>query len=179
MKWKTINIFDGRFIISDTGEVYNTFTKHYITPYINNKGYKVIDLYCNGTRKKKLVHRLVAEAFIDNPSNFPVVMHLDDNPLNCNVNNLRWGTYYDNNMQAINEGHLKIPRPDNRKEYYLYNKDNGYGYYFKGIKDVMRFTGINNDSSIRNYLYRKSPITTGSFKGYFINKLGKRSTIIP
>lgn len=170
MEWRSINIFDGRFMVSNTGEVYNSFTKHYIKPFISNKGYKIVDLYYKGARKKKLVHRLVAETFIENPLNHPVVMHLDNNPLNCDVSNLQWGTYHDNNMQAINEGHMKVPKPDNRKEYYLYNKTNGYAYYFKGVKDLMRFTGIDNDSTIRNYLYRKTPITTGSFKGYFINK---------
>lgn len=41
-------------------------------------------------------HRLVAEAFLPNPENLPIVRHLDDNPLNNSVDNLAWGTYKDN-----------------------------------------------------------------------------------
>ena len=41
-------------------------------------------------------HRLVAEYFIDNPNNLPVVNHKDENKLNNNVNNLEWATYSQN-----------------------------------------------------------------------------------
>lgn len=49
------------------------------------------------------VSRLVALAYIPNPDNLPVVMHLDNNPLNNNVDNLKWGTQSDNIQQAYNE----------------------------------------------------------------------------
>ena len=50
----------------------------------------MVDLWMNGKRKQKLVHRLVAEAFIPNPQNLPEVNHKDENPANCNADNLEW-----------------------------------------------------------------------------------------
>lgn len=49
-------------------------------------------------------HRLVAEVYIPNPNNYPIVMHKDNNPLNNHVENLKWGTYSMNNLQCSREG---------------------------------------------------------------------------
>lgn len=49
-------------------------------------------------------HRLVAEVYIPNPNNYPIVMHKDNNPLNNNVENLKWGTHSMNNLQCSREG---------------------------------------------------------------------------
>lgn len=46
--------------------------------------------YTKGKTKHISVHRTVAEAFIPNPQNLPEVDHIDRNPLNNNVDNLRW-----------------------------------------------------------------------------------------
>ena len=44
----------------------------------------------NGIRKKYRIHRLVAEAFVPNPDNLPIVNHKDENRLNNEANNLEW-----------------------------------------------------------------------------------------
>lgn len=59
----------------------------------------------NGSIIKNIkIHRLVAEAYIPNPENKPLVMHLDDNPLNNHVSNLRWGTHKENLESALLNG---------------------------------------------------------------------------
>ena len=63
---------------------------------------------------KYSVHRLVAETFLKNPENRPIVMHVDDNPQNNSVKNLRWGTYSENMQDAHNKGKFKSykgPKP--------------------------------------------------------------------
>lgn len=58
-------------------------------------------------RSGKLVHRLVAEAFIDNPKNLPIVNHKDGNKTNNHVDNLEWCTYQHNTIHAHNNGMIK------------------------------------------------------------------------
>lgn len=65
-------------------------------PTISSKGYLYIKLSKNGIAKGFQVHRIVAEVFIPNPDNKPQVNHLDENPLNNNVNNLVWATIKEN-----------------------------------------------------------------------------------
>ena len=54
------------------------------------RGYYSVDLMKNGKRYKFRVHRLVAEAFIPNPDNLPMVNHKDEDRLNNIASNLEW-----------------------------------------------------------------------------------------
>lgn len=59
---------------------------------LNKFGYEVVGLYKDKKRKGHMVHRLVAEAFINNPGNLPYINHKDENKLNNCVDNLEWCT---------------------------------------------------------------------------------------
>ena len=52
------------------------------------------------------LHRLVAMAYIPNPNNYPIVRHLNDNPLDNRLANLAWGTQKDNMSQASKDGRM-------------------------------------------------------------------------
>lgn len=54
--------------------------------------YLSVCLVLNQKEERKYVHRLVAEAFIQNPDNLPVVNHKDENKLNNIPENLEWCT---------------------------------------------------------------------------------------
>lgn len=163
-------VADGRFYINENGIVLNSLTNHIIQPYISNKGYPIVDLNFNGNREKWLVHRLVASVFIPNPNNYPVVMHLDNNRQNSNVNNLKWGTYLENNKQAIDEGRMIVPRPDNRKLYALYKPNSFISFIYNGINEIISEIGFGNYSQIRNYIFRNTPIPYGKYKGWYITQ---------
>lgn len=73
--------------------------------HVNNRGYLMVNLYNdNGPCPHKLIHRLVAEAFIPNPKNKPEVNHKDGNKTNNRVENLEWVTHLENIQHSIKLG---------------------------------------------------------------------------
>ena len=84
--WKDIKGYEGLYQISNTGKVKGLKRNKVLKPILQRSGYYYVDLQ----RKRRLVHRLVAEAFIDNPDNLPEVNHKDENKLNNSVENLEW-----------------------------------------------------------------------------------------
>lgn len=87
------------YFISDEGIVYSDYsgTLKQMHPFKDSKGrYLIIKLSLNGKVYPKLVHRLVAEAFIENPYHLPEVNHKDKDPSNNCVSNLNWCTRKEN-----------------------------------------------------------------------------------
>lgn len=94
--------------ITPTGKIYKDYGNNMYYPKSvfpnKNNGY----MYCNITypegQRQRRVHILVAEAYIPNPNNYPIVMHLDNDKSNLNVENLQWGTISQNTKAAFNDG---------------------------------------------------------------------------
>lgn len=70
---------------------------------IDKYGYLVINMESATESHTQRVHRVVAKACVANPRNKDVVMHKDNNKLNCHPSNLQWGTYKDNNQQCYRD----------------------------------------------------------------------------
>ncbi len=79
---------------------------------IDKKGYYNVCLFKNGKHNKK-VHRLVAEAFLENNNNYPCINHIDGNKLNNNVENLEWCTYSHNTKESYRLG---LQKPSERQK---------------------------------------------------------------
>ncbi|MBN3421750.1 NUMOD4 domain-containing protein [Clostridium botulinum] len=101
--FENIEGYEGYYKVTNTGKVFSCKRNIFLKQRIDNKGYKRICLHLDGEVKDYQVHRLVARAFIENPNNYPIINHKDQNPLNNNVENLEWCTYkYNNNYMDRN-----------------------------------------------------------------------------
>lgn len=111
MKEIWIKIEGYNYSISNKGNVRNDTTLCLLKPQKNlNTDHSRIFLYKKGIKRKRfLIHRLVAIAFIPNPNNYPIVNHLDSNPNNNNVLNLQWTTQSGNCIHARDTGRLSPP----------------------------------------------------------------------
>ena len=98
--WKDVKNYEGLYEVSNLGRVkslnYNRTRKEKILKSGYVCGYCKVVLCKYGKMKHFLVHRLVAEAFIDNSNNKPCIDHIDGNPMNNRVENLRWCTQREN-----------------------------------------------------------------------------------
>ena len=87
------------YIARPDGSIWNQ-TKYKCTKLNPSKHYKKeylqFDMYIDGKRVNKQVHRFIAEQLIPNPDNLPVVDHINRNRLDNRVENLRWSTREDN-----------------------------------------------------------------------------------
>lgn len=107
--FKPIKNYEEKYEISTHGRVKSLICRTSSEPQLlklqtNNKGYVYVEL--SQPSKKYFIHRLVAETFLDNPTNLPLVNHLDNNPSNNLVTNLEWCTQSQNLKHAQNQGRL-------------------------------------------------------------------------
>ena len=96
--------------------------------------YWMISLSVDGKVKKLLVHRLVAEAFIPNPNNLPIINHKDHDPKNAHVDNLEWCTTKYN----VHDSYSTMSQNRNYRKCFLYKGDDIIGE-FDGIKKASRY----------------------------------------
>lgn len=127
--WKQIEGYEGLYEVSNLGRV-----KALERLVLNNGGLQKrhekilrasgrthlgVTLCKDGKTKRYSVHRLVAKAFIDNPYNKPYIDHIDTNPRNNCVSNLRWVTAQENCMNPL----TRVNNSNSKK---------GHPSYFKG-----------------------------------------------
>lgn len=102
--WKDIEGFEGERQVSNLGRVKRLAYSHPLGNHMAHRpekiasyhrysnGYLYVCFKINNKRYKKLVHRLVAKAFIPNPDNLPYVIHIDKDKTNNKVSNLKWSS---------------------------------------------------------------------------------------
>ena len=115
-EWRGIPDYEGYYEVSNLGRVRSVerlvpHARHGLTkqqskilrPAITDGYYKVA-LSMDRRLRSFRVHRLVAQAFIDNPSELPEVNHKDGDKLNNNASNLEWCTHAQNIQHAFDNG---------------------------------------------------------------------------
>ena len=116
--WKDISGYDGYYQVSSLGNirsvdreieqlsryghtVVRSLKGRAVTPTDNGKGYKIVGLTRNGRRQNYYVHKLVADAFVPNPSEKTEINHKDFNKANNSAENLEWVTHLENIRYSI------------------------------------------------------------------------------
>ena len=89
---KEIAGYEGLYSITKDGRVWGHKRKKFLSPGSDKYGYLKVNLCKDGKLKPKLIHRLVAEAYIPNPNNLPEVNHINEDKTKNEVSNLEWCT---------------------------------------------------------------------------------------
>jgi hypothetical protein len=99
--WKQYK--DTVYSVSNTGYVRNISGK-ILKGIETRQGYLRLSLWHNKKVFSIAVHRMVAETFLDNKENKPIVNHIDGNPSNNRLENLEWSTIAENVQHAYSTG---------------------------------------------------------------------------
>lgn len=162
-EWKYIKGFEC-YQVSNLGNVRHVINGTLKFHIVN--GYLKVGLYNSMTKQKKYfrVHRLVAEAFIPNPNNYPEVNHIDENKHNNCVINLEWCTREQNIEHSINTGTFKV-----RKVCQCDMKGNLINI-FDSASEAERATGISRTHVCKVALERPGHKSAGGYLWVEYNK---------
>ena len=94
--WADVRGYEGLYKVSTMGRVKNLITGKIRKPWKNTDSYLVVDLWKNGKRKMHLVHRLVAQAFLNPVAGKDCVNHLNEVKTSNHYSNLSWTTHKEN-----------------------------------------------------------------------------------
>lgn len=160
--WKDVKGYEGLYIVSNFGNVKS------LDRYMNNKhhtktlkkgkllknslikktGYLRVTLSNKGKYISKSVHRLVAEAFIPNPNNYPQINHIDEDKQNNRADNLEWCTALYNNNYGNHSKNISKTRTKNKKGFkkvFQYNKKMEIICIYNSTREVGRKYNVSNN----------------------------------
>ena len=161
--WKDIEGFEGLYQVSNLGRVkslnYKRTGKEKIMKGVDDgRGYLILSLYREGKGKTCKIHKLVAQAFLENPNSLPEVNHKDEDKTNNKVENLEWCTRaynltYNGRAEKVGkklrgrkltEEHIKkISKP-----VFSVDKESGLIMWWQSAREAEKCTGINNSNII-------------------------------
>lgn len=145
--WKDIKGLEGKYQISNKGRVkslhYNwSDCKKVLIPQEQKTGYLCVNI----GGKLRTIHRLVAEAFIENPNHLPQVNHIDGNKQNNRIENLEWISASDNLIHAYKSG-LKVATSNHLKKKILqFDLDGNFLKEWECTKDIERNLSIHHSN---------------------------------
>ena len=171
--WRDIKGYEGQYQVSNLGRVRsldrvvnNKHIKGQLITQHNkqNTTYKRVKLYKHSKRDTYSVHRLVAEAFIPNPNNYPEINHKDCKPDNNKVSNLEWCTreYNYNYDDRVKKGSIS-----NMKAIGIRDVKTNVVLEFESFTDCNEFlTGNRSNTSIVNEMIKDNSVYN-SYEIYF------------
>lgn len=157
-EWKPVKGFEDKYMVSSYGNVKSlnfnrTGKARFLTPHSDYNGYVYFVLCVNGKHYHKFAHRLVAEAFLDNPDNYSDVCHIDDDTTNNHVDNLMWASHWTNcnigeHGNRVSRSLRKIRMASGRKVWQCDMVTGEKIACFYSTSDATRAFGAKNNSAI-------------------------------
>lgn len=168
-EWKVIKDYPS-YEVSNMGEIRNKAKRNVLAKRLDKRtGYLFVRLYApySSKQKLKLVHRLVANAYIPNIHNYPCVNHKDENKQNNCSSNLEWVTYKQNNNYGTRNKRISKRNKGNHQGLLRAVKivaidKNGSRTHFKSLTECAKELGLYR-SSISLVLHGKMR-TTGGYR---------------
>lgn len=174
--WKPIKNYENLYVISNLGNIKSLDKKDsigrkikgkYMKPIKRKDGYLDILLRKNNHSKRFLIHRLVAQTFIENKNNYKEINHKDENKSNNCVKNLEWcNRKYNINYGMANKKRKETLLNKNGKAINQIDKNNNIIKQYSSLMEAHRKTKLNKShlSECCNGIRK----TTGGFKWEYI-----------
>ena len=156
------------YVITENGGIYSINKRRYLVESLNSCGYKRVECHYNNIKNHLFVHKLVAEAYLDDPKeNQTQVNHKDLNKNNNSVENLEWCTPSENMIHS-NENNMEHKSKRLQKQVKQLTISGELVKIHEGIKIASRETGVNSGSIVK--VCKGSKPTAGGFKWEYLNK---------
>lgn len=156
--WRDVVGYEEYFMISSFGNVFSKRTNKILKQNTTDRGYKTVATKIGGRSGKNLcfkIHRLVAEAFIENFENKPYVNHINSKRNDNRVENLEWCTAKENFDHGLSFGNIKNNQLSKSsfvgrklKDDDVINIRNNYvkGCHKNGLRALARKYGVNKNT---------------------------------
>lgn len=150
------------YYISENGNIYSYYksTSKILKNYQGTDGYLQVKIPDNfGATVHLKIHKIVAKTFIENPNNFQVVHHKDENKLNNSVENLEWTTLKQNTIYSIG------------KKCCMLDENNCILSIHDAISELSRYYRVDSSTASKQCNGKKNCFTNGMKARFFDEKV--------